>query len=203
MTTWLLTNLAPWLPMCPLEIGATVFGFWSVWCYVKENVWRWPTGLLNVLLYIALFWNGKLYAETVLQIIYVVLQIYGWWQWVRGGEQHAGVHITRTSRRLWLLLGAVALVSVLPLVYVLRRWTDSTVPWWDATPTILSLIAQWMISKKKLENWCVWILVDCISIPLFIYKGFFLTAGLYAVFLALCVKGWFAWAKKYRSSVAG
>jgi nicotinamide mononucleotide transporter len=202
MFAWILAPLAPWLPMCPLEIAATVFGLWSVWCYVKENVWSWPTGLLNVLLYIALFWNGKLYAESCLQVVYVVLQIYGWWQWVRGGERHHGVVITRTSARLWLLLALIAVATVLPIRYALGHWTDSTVPWWDAIPTVLSLVAQWMISKKKLENWLVWILVDLISIPLFAYKGFYLTAGLYGVFLLLCFMGMREWLRKYRSSAA-
>jgi nicotinamide mononucleotide transporter PnuC len=109
MMTWLLQPLQPWeqlpwLTMCPLEILATIFGLWSVICYVRESVWSWPTGLINVALYIALFWSGGLYAETGLQIIFVVLQIYGWWLWLRGGEQHRGVIITRTSPRLWLTL---------------------------------------------------------------------------------------------------
>jgi nicotinamide mononucleotide transporter len=197
---WLLTNIRDWLPMSPLEIAATVFGLWSVVCYVRESVWAWPTGLINVLLYIVLFWHGKLYAETCLQVIYVVLQFYGWWQWARGGVQHHGVAIRRTSPRLWSLFALIAVAASLPIAFALGRWTDSTVPWWDAVPTVLSLIAQWMISKKLLENWLVWIIVDLISIPLFAYKGFYLTAGLYAVFLILCVIGLRTWHRTYRSS---
>ncbi len=199
-SAWMLTNIAATVPMSPLEVAATVFGLLSVWFYVKEHVWSWPTGLVNVALYIALFWHGKLYAETALQVVYVVLQIYGWWQWVRGGDQHRGVVISRTSMRTWSVLAAIAAVAVVPIAFGLARWTDSTTPWCDAIPTVLSLIAQWMISKKKLENWYVWIQVDCISIPLFAGKGFYLTAGLYAVFLALCVYGLVAWRKTWRDS---
>lgn len=205
MMSWLLQPLQPWeqlpwLTMCPLEILATIFGLWSVICYVRESVWSWPTGLINVALYIALFWSGGLYAETGLQIIFVVLQIYGWWLWVRGGEQQRGVIITRTSPRLWLTLLVIGVAAAVPIGLALGRWTDSTVPWWDTVPTVLSLIAQWMISQKKLENWLVWILVDVISIPLFAFKGFYLTAGLYGVFLVLCVVGWIAWRKTYRTA---
>lgn len=203
MLTWFLTNLAPWLPMSPLEVTATVFGLLSVWYSVRENIWSWPTGLVNVALYIALFWSGKLYAETCLQVIYVVLQIYGWWQWARGGDRHAGVVITRTSLRLWLVLLGIAVPLTLMIEQILVRWTDSTTYWWDSISTALSLIAQWMLSKKKLENWLIWIIVDCFSIPLFLTKGFYLTGGLYAIFLILCIIGLRAWLRTYRSSIAG
>ena len=199
--SWFLANLS-WIPMSPLEIVATVFGLWSVIEYVRENARSWPTGLINVLLYIVLFWHGGLYADTGLQVVFVVLQIYGWWQWTRGGEQGHGLAITRTSLRLWSILAAIAVAAIVPIGLALARFTDSTVPWWDAIPTVLSLIAQWMISKKKLENWLVWILVDLLFIPLYIYKGYYLTAALYGVFLVLCCLGLRSWTRTRRSPSA-
>ncbi len=204
---WFLIELQPWasLPwfkICPLEILATIFGLWSVICYVRESVWAWPAGLINVALFIVLFWQWGLFAETGLQVVFVVLQIYGWWQWLRGGEQHQGVTITRTSPRLWFVLGGLALIGIVPLGLILTHWTTSTVPWWDTIPTVLSLVAQWMISHKKLENWLVWMVVDLISIPLFAYKGLYLTAGLYGVFLILCCFGLRAWLKTWRATNA-
>lgn len=192
----------PWFSMSPLEIAATVFGLWSVWAYTRESMWAWPAGLINVLLYIVMFWQGKLYGETGLQVIFVFLQCYGWWVWRRGSGREHELVITRTSLRLWLLLATVAAISVVPLGLALKHWTDSTTPWWDALPTILSLVAQWMISYKKLENWYVWILVDLISIPLFASKGFYLTAGLYVVFLTLCILGVRQWTRTLRASRA-
>ncbi len=192
----------PWLEMCPLEILATVFGLWSVWCYVRESVWAWPSGLINVLLYIVLFWQWGLFAETGLQVVFTVLQLYGWWMWLRGGEKKQGVVITRTSLRLWLMLTVIAGLAIAPLGLALTHWTTSTVPWWDTVPTVLSLIAQWMISHKKLENWLVWIAVDLISIPLFAYKGLYLTAGLYGVFLVLCCFGLRSWLRTWRATRA-
>ncbi len=207
MMDWLLQPLQPWdalpwLTMCPLEILATIFGLWSVACYVRESVWAWPTGLINVLLFIVLFYQWGLFAETGLQVVFVVLQIYGWWQWLRGGEQHQGVVITRTSSREWLVLGGLSIIGIVPIGLALTHWTTSTVPWWDTVPTVLSLVAQWMISHKKLENWLVWIAVDLISIPLFAYKGLYLTAALYGVFLILCCCGLWAWLKTWRASQA-
>lgn len=183
----------PWLPMSWWEIIATVFGLWSVWAYVRENAWAWPSGLVNVLMFIIMFWHCGLYAETGLQVVFTVLQLWGWWMWLRGGKAHAGVAISRTSSRQWLWLGAMAVVLYVPLALLLKYQTDSTVPWWDSLPTALSLVAQGMISYKKIENWWVWIAVDVISVPLFAYKELYLIAGLYVVFLGLCVAGHRHW----------
>lgn len=192
----------PWLQMSPLEIAATIFGLWSVIAYVRESVWAWPAGLINVILYILLFWNARLYGDTALQVVYVVLQFYGWWQWLHGGAERRQLQITRTSPRLWLTLGAITVIAYVPMALLLGRFTDTDVPWWDSAPTITSLVAQWMISKKKLENWYVWIATDLVYIPLYCYKQLYLTAGLYAVFLVLCILGVRTWTKTYRSSAA-
>ena len=192
----------PWLAMSPLEIAATIFGLWSVWAYTRQSMWAWPSGLINVVLFIVLFWKSQLYGETGLQVVFVVLQIYGWWCWWRGTGTGDALPITRTSPRLWTVLAAVSVAGIVPLGLFLQHWTTSNTPWWDAVPTILSLVAQWMISKKKLENWYVWIVVDVFSIPLFAYKELYLVSILYAVFLVLCILGVRTWTKTYRSSVA-
>jgi len=188
--------------MSPLEILATGFGLWSVWCYVKESVWSWPTGLVNVLLYILLFWNAKLYADTGLQVVYVGLQAYGWWQWLRGGADHGQLIISRTAPRLWLILVLVAAAAYLPMGLLLDLWTDTDVPWWDSLPAVTSLVAQWLLAKKKLETWLVWIVTDLIYIPLYLHKHLYLTAGLYAVFLVLCILGWRSWNRTYLARAA-
>lgn len=205
MLDWFLTPLLPWaalpwLQMSPLEIVATVFGLWSVIAYVRESVWAWPAGLINVLLYIVLFWNIKLYADTGLQVIYVGLQLYGWWQWLHGGAGRSELRISRTSPRLLLTLAAVAVAAYVPMGLLLDHLTDTDVPWWDSAPAVTSLVAQWMISKKKLENWWVWIVTDLVYIPLYLHKQLYLTAGLYALFLVLCILGARQWHRTYRAS---
>jgi len=192
--------LADWLPMSWLEIVATIFGLWSVICYVKESVWSWPTGLINVLLFILLFWNDKLYADTGLQVIYVGLQFYGWWQWLHGGKQRTPLTITRTTPRLWLTLALIGVAIFVPMGLLLDHYTDTDVPWIDSLPAVTSLIAQWMISKKKLENWWVWIVTDIIYIPLYCYKELYLTAGLFSIFMILCILGYRSWLKSLCAS---
>jgi nicotinamide mononucleotide transporter len=205
MLDWFMAPLQPhsaWLAISPLEILATLFGLWSVIAYVRGSLWAWPAGLINVLLYIALFWQARLYGDAALQVVYVGLQVYGWWQWLHGGAGRRGLAITRTPPRLWLLLGAIAGAAFAPVGWLLGRYTDTDVPWWDAGPTISSLIAQWLLSKKKLENWWVWIATDIAYIPLYAYKGLNLTAALYGLFLILCVLGTRRWTREYRSSAA-
>ncbi|MBA3685523.1 MAG: nicotinamide mononucleotide transporter [Planctomycetes bacterium] len=202
MTDCLLSNWAAWLPLSPLEIVATAFGLWSVWCYVREHLWSWPTGLINVLLQLVLFWKAGLYAESGLQVVYVFLQCYGWWQWLRGGERHQGVVIARTTPRAWLVLTSLGIASYVPLAMALDCWTDSTVPWADSAPVVLCLVAQWMISHKRLENWLVWIAANLLSIPLFASKELYLIAGLNVVFLGLSVWGYVRWRRAFSASNA-
>jgi nicotinamide mononucleotide transporter len=202
---WFLTPLipwqsVPWLQMSPLEILATIFGLWSVIAYVRESVWAWPSGLINVLLYILLFWNARLYGDTGLQVVYVVLQGYGWWLWLRGGPERGTLPITRTTHQEWFRLLAIGVVCYLPMGLFLKTYTDTDVPWWDAAPTISSLIAQWMISRKKLENWWVWIVTDLVYIPLYASKHLWLTSALYAVFLTLCIIGLRQWTRTVRAT---
>jgi len=188
--------------MSPLEIAATITGVWCVWAYTRENVWAWPTGLVNVILQLILFWDCKLYGEASLQVVYIVLQIYGWVVWARGDGHGDDLHVTRTSPRLWAVLAVIAAACIVPVALMLKHLSDSTTPWWDAAPTVLSLIAQWMITRKKLENWYVWILVNLLSIPLFAYKQLYLISLLNVLLLVISILGVRRWAKTLRATAA-
>ena len=192
----------PWLAMSPLEVIATVMAVWCVWAYARENIWAWPTGLVTVILQLVLFWDIKLYGEACLQGIYIVLQIYGWMVWARGDGRGDELAITRTSARLWLTLTFIAIAGVVPVALALKHLSDSTTPWWDAAPSVLSLIAQWMITRKKLENWYVWILVNLLSIPLFADKGLYLISLLNVLLLIISIFGVRRWAQTLRASAA-
>jgi nicotinamide mononucleotide transporter len=181
-----------------LEWGAVGFGFVSVLLTVRQNPWCWPLGILNVLLFAVLFWRERLYADASLQVVYVVLCTYGWWAWVRGGPGHRALLVSRTPRRAALvLLGLGATLAVL-LGATLKRATDADLPLWDAGTTAFSLVAQWMQARKWLENWAVWIAVDVVYVGMYMVKGLWPTAGLYAVFIALAVLGFRTWASSLR-----
>jgi nicotinamide mononucleotide transporter len=157
-----------------VEILGFVSGALCVWLVARQNVWNWPIGIANNVMFLILFWTAGIYADAGLQIVYMGLALYGWWAWLRGGAE-----------------GTAGLTVLLDTV------TDSTVPLPDAITTVLSLLATWGQARKKLESWWLWITADVIYIPLYAYKDLWLTAVLYVGFLALCVVGLRNWRAGY------
>jgi nicotinamide mononucleotide transporter len=186
----------------PLETLAALFGAVSVYLSVRENIWSWPTAIVNVTLYILVFLRAKLYADMALQVVYIGISVYGWHQWLHGGAGRTTLPVTRLTRRLAAALAAIGAVSVLLLGTILGRYTDAALPWLDSTTTATSLIAQWMMAKKILENWLVWVAVDVVYIGMFLFKSLTLTAALYAVFLVLSAMGYFQWKQSLRLDAA-
>jgi nicotinamide mononucleotide transporter len=184
--------------MDPLEIAAVVFGVVSVWLSTRQHIVSWPTALVNTALYFVVFQRAQLYANMGLQVVYFVLSCYGWYSWRFGGEDHKGLVVTRTSRALGLRLVGIAVVVAAVLGYALARWTDASAAWLDSGTTATSLIAQWMMTRKLLETWVIWVAVDVVYIGMYFTQGLRLTAGLYAAFLVLATMGYFSWRRSLR-----
>lgn len=188
--------------MSPLELIAALISALSVWLSVRQKIWSWPTAIVSVLMYSLVFYDAKLYADMGLQVIYAVLSLYGWYEWLHGGENRTELQVTPTAVRAGLLLAAIALAGAAALGVVLRTATDAAFPFMDSFLSSTSLVAQWMMTRKKLENWLVWIGVDVLYVGMFVVKGLLLTAGLYAVFLALAVKGYIDWKQSMHADAA-
>jgi len=182
-------NLLEW---SALEVIAAAFGVISVYLSTRQNIWSWPTAIVNVALYTVVFYQGRLYGQMGLQPIYLALSVYGWYQWLHGGEQHTELRVSRAGPRLLGVLAVLSLVLWLALAAVLRQ-TDAALPWLDALLTTTSLVAQWMMTRKILENWLIWIAVDVVYVPMFVSQGLYATAVLYAAFLVLAVLGYVEW----------
>lgn len=179
--------------MSALEIGAALFGVVSVWLSTRENIWSWPTAIVNVGLYSIVFFQSRLYADMGLQVIYLALSVYGWYEWLYGGERHTQLRVTRATPRLLLTLLVLNIVTWIVLASALHRFTDAALPWLDSLLTTTSLVAQFMMTRKIFENWLIWIAVDIAYVPMFISRGLYPTAALYAVFLGLAVIGYRDW----------
>jgi nicotinamide mononucleotide transporter len=177
----------------PLEIIAALVGALSVWLSVRQNIWSWPTAIVNVVLYAIVFYEAKLYADMGLQVVYAVLSIYGWYEWLYGGAGRTELRVTRTGARLGVLLALIAAAGSVVIGLFLHHETDAALPFMDSFLSSTSLVAQWMMTKKLLENWAVWIGVDVLYVGMFIFKGLFLTSALYAVFLVLAIRGFIDW----------
>jgi len=183
-----------------LESAAVLFGIVSVYLSVRENIWSWPTAIVNVTLYIFVFYRARLYADMALQVVYIGISLYGWYEWLHGGRGKSRLAVSRGTRRLSLLLAGIGVVAAAILGTLLARYTNAAIPYLDSTTTTTSLIAQWMMARKILENWLVWVAVDVVYIGMFVYKSLILTAGLYAVFLVLSLMGYFQWRRSLQQA---
>jgi len=175
------------------EVLAVVFGIVSVYLSTREHIWSWPTALVNVGLYFVVFYEAKLYADMGLQVVYFGLSLYGWYEWLYGGANRTELHVSRTTRPLGVRLLIIGIVCAAVLGTLLARFTDAALPYVDSATTSTSLVAQWMMTRKILENWAVWMVVDVVYVGMFIYKHLYLTAGLYTVFFVLAVMGYVQW----------
>ena len=182
-----------------IELVAVVMTLVGIALTIKERISCWPVAIVGILAYLVVFIRARLYADAALQPIYVVQNIFGWWYWARGGERGHGqapiVILDWPSRLRWLA-GTVA-VSLLVGV-ALARWTNAAAPYADAALSTTSLVANWFLAKKILENWWLWIAVNVGYVILFWRKNLLLSAGLYAMLLALAVAGLMEWQRSRR-----
>ena len=137
-----------------------------------------------------------------LQVVYAVISVYGWYHWKHGGANDTVLHVSRTSRQEWVVLGAVAIVGAAGLGRLLASTTDAALPTLDASLSVGSLVAQYMMTRKLLENWVVWIALDLVYIGMFEFKQLHVTSALYVVWLVLGVIGWRSWRESLRAQGA-
>lgn len=184
--------------MDPIEVAAAVFGVASVYLSARQNVWNWPLGIVNVTLYIFVFYEAKLYADMGLQAVYIVLAAYGWWHWLHGGANRGVLRVSRVPTREVILLGLAFVGGTAALSTLLARATDASLPLADSALTAASLVAQYMMTRKYVECWLVWIVADTAYIAMFIYKSLWPTAVLYLLFTILAVVGRRRWRASLR-----
>ena len=182
-----------------LEIFAVIFGILSVWFARKENIWTYPTGIVNVVIYVYLCFFAGLYADMGINAFYFVMSVYGWYNWSRRDESQHHVPISGLNLMQWLLYILIIALSFGMIYFVLTRYTNSTVPVFDSFTTSLFIAGMWLMALKKIENWILWILGDLLVIPMFAIKGLAFTSIQYIVFLVLAVMGYIEWRKRLLS----
>lgn len=195
---WLLPLDAGWaLSISRLEAVASFLALAMVGFNLKVNPLGWPLAIVSSALYGLLFARSRLYGEAALQLVFIALSAWGWWQWLRGrNEAGQALQVRQLGwRARWQLLGVTAGLWGL-IGALLDAWTDSDVPYGDALPTAGSLIGQWLLARKWVDNWPCWLAVNVLSMALFAHKGLWLTVGLYGVFAVLSCVGWLAWSRR-------
>ncbi|MFZ9745713.1 MAG: nicotinamide riboside transporter PnuC [Opitutaceae bacterium] len=183
--------------MSGAEAVATLLGLLGVGLMVRQHVWAWPVGIVQVILSGWVFWQSRLYSDVLLQVIFLVLQGYGWWTWTFGrtGAGEA-LPVTRLGARAGARLTVAGLVATAAWGEGMRRLTDAALPHADAFILVFSVLAQWLQARKRLESWLGWIAVNVVAVGVYGARGLLLFAGLYAVFLGLAVVGFRAWRRR-------
>jgi nicotinamide mononucleotide transporter len=178
-----------------IEALAVIFTLLCVWLTTKRHVLSWPIGILAVVFYAIVFWNAELYSDFGLQFFFLGQSVVGWITWKNHLEDKSHTKVETLSfieRLFWLFTGAFGWLLV---AFIMEYFTDASIPWIDSFVAVFSLIANWILAKRKIENWVIWIGVDLIYINLFIYKELYLSSGLYFILLILAIKGFRDWKK--------
>ncbi len=181
------------------DIWGVVTGLLCVWLAARESVWNFPVAIVACALAAVVYFRARLYSDVGLQIVFIALGLYGWWLWLRKGPEQGEVHVSRTPGRWWLLLSALALAFTATAGYLFERYTDAAAPYWDNAATAVSLVAQFLLTRKKLENWLLWIGVDVLYVVLYWHRGLALFSVQYVVFLGLAGYGYWQWRRLLRA----
>ncbi len=166
---------------------------------VRQNPLCWPFGIVSVGIWMVIVFQGKLYSDAFLQFVYVVLGFYGWYQWLRGGKDNEPLRVRKLDRKLTMRLAGIGLITFIPAGYTAQHYLHASFPWWDALTTVISLIAQYLLAKKYLENWLLWITADVMYIVIYYLKGWTGYSGLMAVYTIMAAIGFIQWLKSYQT----
>jgi nicotinamide mononucleotide transporter len=187
-----------------LQLVATFSGILCVYLQTREKILAWPFGIISVSISVFIFMQSGLYSDVILHLVYVVLNIYGWWVWSTHRRSDSDLApIISLRKRDWILWSIVIVTGSFLLGALMSRYTDASVPFFDAFTTVGSLVAQFLLAKKVLQNWMLWILVDVVAINVYIYKEIYIIAFLFFVYLLLSTKGHFDWKKQHRLQLMG
>lgn len=184
-----------------LQVVGTTLGLLYLYLEYKANIWLWLIGLIMPLVHGMLYFSKGLYADAMMNVYYVLAGLYGWIVWKNKKPQGQPLPISQTPASVWAKLAAVYAVLHVALFCFLYFCTDSKVPILDSFTTALSMVAMWMLSRKYVEQWLVWLVVDAVTVGLYFYKGIPITAGLYTVYCALAIAGYFRWKRQMLTAV--
>ena len=186
--------------MNPIEAVAVALGLANIALIIRRSIWNYPFGIMMVVLYAHIFWDAKLYSDAGLQLFFLLVQFYGWVAWWSKQGDDGRVVVTRMGMQERLIWAAASLIAIMVWGTIMHRLTDAAYPYWDGAIAMLSVAAQIMMTRRQIENWWLWIVVDVLAIGLFAVKRLWLTSGLYGVFLLMATYGLIEWRRQLRAA---
>lgn len=193
-----------------LELLGLIFGLLAVWYLIKQSILTWPAGIAYILISFVIFWRIQLYGDFILHIFFLVLNVYGWYYWLYGkkeGEEELAVSRMSFRTNVYIALGTIAGVVVFgiflqQLPNLIDGLPPAAVPFWDATTSILSVTAMWLTTRKKIENWYYWLIVDVLATGIYVYKGIHFYALLYGIYIIMAISGYLKWRQSMQNHTA-
>lgn len=195
--------MSAWITNHWIELFGAVSGLLYVFLEIRQKILLWPVGLVSSAVYIIVFYNSKFYADMGLQVYYVSISIYGWYWWLHGREvaESGYLPVIKTPVKLYSILLVVFTILFGSVWYLLFRFTDSPIPGWDSLSTSISIIATWMLARKYLEHWILWMVANSISTGLYIFKELYPTVILFIIYTVMAFVGYINWKREYDKSL--
>jgi nicotinamide mononucleotide transporter len=179
------------------EIIASALGVANIVLLVRRSIWNYPFGIVMVTLYGIVFFQARLFSDALLQVFFFVVQIYGWWVWYHARDSEGLVKVETMTNRARIAWAAVIVLATVAEGWYLANYTTDSAPWMDANTTAMSVVAQYLLSIRRIENWILWIVTDVVQIGLYYWKGLYPTTGLYILFLVLSSVGLYKWQREW------
>ncbi|HOY33316.1 MAG TPA: nicotinamide riboside transporter PnuC [Bacteroidales bacterium] len=191
-----------WITENYIELTAAILGIAGVYLTTRQNILCWPVGLVNVILSMYVFFTEKLYADVVLQIFYVAMTLYGWYNWIFGGQKKFELQVRKIRPKEFVIMFVAGFCLAFVTAYLFATYTDAAYPYWDSMLTVWGIIATYAMGKKIIDHWTMWIVIDINCTVLYFIKELYAFAPLYFIFTLLAVYGYFTWKKDLKKQAA-
>ena len=186
--------------MNTIEIFGLCAGTLSIALLIKQNIWTWPIGIAYTLASLYIFFTAKLYADFALHVFFLFMSFYGWYYWLQGnGRFDSELPVSRESKKVLAYSIVICVLAIILASNLFTIYTDAELPYWDNTTSILSVLAIWLQSRKKIESWVFWLIIDILSVGIYFYKDLYLYSLLYSIYVAMAFFGYATWLKSYRN----
>jgi nicotinamide mononucleotide transporter len=189
-------NLIDWIRSNYIEFCAALFSIAGVWLTTKQIIWCWPVSLAGLLMYSYIFFFSHIYLQAILQVFYLAMTLYGWYNWIHGGEYSTELKISGIKKKQSIIYFLIWLIFSLIFGYLFSRYTHDPLPWLDSLTTVCGIITTYLMAKKILENWIIWIFNDIVVVTICFYQKLYISSVLYIIFIILAIYGFSEWRKE-------